>query len=47
MKITDERISPKHSYRHYVKSRLLKTKVDVKYRDMIAGHGKSVAMSVP
>jgi integrase len=43
LQITDERISPNHSYRHYVKSQLLKNKVDVKYRDMICGHGKNVA----
>jgi integrase len=41
--ITDERIEPNHSFRHYVKSQLLKAKVDVKIRDMICGHGKSVA----
>ena len=41
--ITDKKILPDHSYRHYVKSRLLKTKVDVKIRDMICGHGANVA----
>jgi hypothetical protein len=41
--ITDENIEPNHSMRHYVKSQLLKAKVDVKIRDMICGHGKNIA----
>jgi len=41
--IRDENIEPNHSMRHYVKSRLLKAKVDVKIRDMICGHGKNIA----
>jgi integrase len=41
--IKDENLQPNHSYRHYVKSRLLKEKVDVKIRDMICGHGTNVA----
>jgi integrase len=41
--ITDQKIDPNHAYRHYVKSQLYRAKVDVKTRDMICGHGKSVA----
>jgi integrase len=41
--ITDQKIEPNHSYRHYVKSQLLKANVDVKIRDMICGHGANVA----
>ena len=43
LEIADKTLSPNHAYRHYVKSRLLKSKVDVKIRDMICGHGKNVA----
>jgi integrase len=41
--ITDKKIQPNHSYRHYVKSQLYTAKVDVKTRDMICGHGTNVA----
>jgi integrase len=41
--IKDETTQPNHSYRHYLKSKLLRAKVDVKYRDMICGHGVNVA----
>ena len=41
--ITDKKIQPNHSYRHYVKSQLYTAKVDVKTRDMICGHGANVA----
>jgi integrase len=41
--IIDQKIEPNHSYRHYVKSQLLKANVDVKIRDMICGHGANVA----
>jgi integrase len=43
LRIRDENLQPNHSYRHYVKSRLLKAKVDLRHRDMICGHGVNVA----
>jgi integrase len=43
LEIVDEKVEPNHSYRHYVKSQLLKANVDVKIRDMICGHGANVA----
>jgi integrase len=43
LRIVDKRLQPNHSWRHFVKSKLLKAKVDVKIRDMIAGHGSDVA----
>lgn len=43
LRIKDANLQPNHSFRHYAKSKLLKAKVDVRVRDMIAGHGASVA----
>jgi integrase len=43
LEIKDKIYSPNHSWRHTVKTALLKAKVDPTIRNMITGHGKNVA----